>query len=307
MCVLCPPRPTIAVPAISSGKQPFPCNVLILWVPESVQSVSGMLPKGPRSPRNRGAELADAEHKIDKDRSEIVAPEFAATSLVTRGVLIPREAPAIAFEWNHSGVLRIGASPMGLKIEDYALIGDCKTAALVGRNGSIDWLCWPRLDSPACFAALLGTRDHGYWLIAPKDQPCRMTRCYRPGTLVLETEFRTEAGSAVLTDFMRIENGAADLVRIVHGQSGRVVFSTECVVRFNYGSAIPWVSQIDSNTTDAIAGPERLLLRTSVSLRHEAQKTVGNSQSKPVSRFHLSSPTGLRLTIHQRPSMPTRH
>src|SRR4029077_21164121 len=137
---------------------------------------------------------------------------------------------------------------MGLKIEDYALIGDCKTAALVGLNGSIDWLCWPRFDSPACFAALLGTPDHGRWLIAPKDEQCRITRRYRPRTLVLETEFRTQAGSAVLIDFMQTESRAADLVRIVRGLSGRVVFHTEFVLRFNYGSAKPWVSRIDNNT-----------------------------------------------------------
>jgi GH15 family glucan-1,4-alpha-glucosidase len=183
---------------------------------------------------------------------------------------------------------------MGLKIEDYALIGDCKTAALVGRNGSIDWLCWPRFDSPACFAALLGTPDHGRWLIAPKDQSSRITRRYRPGTLVLETEFRTEAGSAVLIDFMRMENGAADLVRIVRGQSGRVAFHTKFVVRFNYGSAIPWVSGIDSDTTDAIAGPERVLLRTPIKLRHEDQKSVGeftveSGQSVPFVLSHGSS------------------
>jgi GH15 family glucan-1,4-alpha-glucosidase len=90
---------------------------------------------------------------------------------------------------------------MPLKIEEYALIGDSKTAALVGRNGSVDWLCWPRFDSPACFAALLGTPEHGRWRIAPEDPPRRITRCYRPGTLVLETEFHGETGSAILTDF----------------------------------------------------------------------------------------------------------
>src|ERR1700751_6365256 len=112
---------------------------------------------------------------------------------------------------------------MPLPIEDYALIGDCKTAALVGRNGSIDWLCWPRFDSPACFASLLGNVDNGRWLIAPKDPVLRAERRYRPGTLVLETKFRTETGSAAVIDFMPPADGA-DLVRIVIGQSGRVVF-----------------------------------------------------------------------------------
>ena len=97
---------------------------------------------------------------------------------------------------------------MTLRIEDYALIGDCKTAALVGRDGSIDWLCWPRFDSAACFAALLGTAEHGRWLIAPKQLPFAVSRRYRPGTLVLETEFQTEAGSAVVIDFMPLGDGA---------------------------------------------------------------------------------------------------
>jgi GH15 family glucan-1,4-alpha-glucosidase len=164
---------------------------------------------------------------------------------------------------------------MPLKIEDYALIGDCRTAALVGRNGSIDWLCWPRFDSAACFAALLGTPDHGRWLIAPKDPAERVTRRYRPGTLILETEFQTETGSAVVIDFMRPTVGAADLVRIVVGRLGSVTFSTELVMRFNYGAAAPWVSRFDDGSIDAIAGPERLVLRAPVELRGEDLKTVG--------------------------------
>src|ERR1700740_34638 len=122
---------------------------------------------------------------------------------------------------------------MTLRIEDYALIGDCKTAALVGRDGSIDWLCWPRFDSPACFAALLGKADNGRWLIAPKASLTSARRCYRPGTLVLETEFQTETGSAAVIDFMLPVDGA-DLVRIVTGRSGRVVFQTELVGGFDY-------------------------------------------------------------------------
>jgi GH15 family glucan-1,4-alpha-glucosidase len=121
---------------------------------------------------------------------------------------------------------------MALRIEDYALIGDCKTAALVGRDGSIDWLCWPRFDSPACFAALLGDADNGHWLMAPKDSPLGTRRRYHSGTLVLETEFETETGCAAVIDFMPPADGA-DLVRIVVGRSGRVVFQTELVVRFN--------------------------------------------------------------------------
>ena len=163
---------------------------------------------------------------------------------------------------------------MALRIEDYALIGDCKTAALVGRDGSIDWLCWPRFDSAACFAALLGKPDNGRWLIAPKDSQLTTSRRYRPGTLVLETEFRTETGTATVIDFMLPGDGA-DLVRIVVGQSGRVVFKTELVVRFNYGATVPWVDRLEEGSVSAIAGPERLLLRTPVALYGEDFRTVG--------------------------------
>ena len=129
---------------------------------------------------------------------------------------------------------------MTLRIEDYALIGDCKTAALVGRDGSIDWLCWPRFDSAPCFAALLGTSDNGRWLIAPRHPSLGVNRRYRPGTLVLETEFQTETGSAAIIDFMPPADGG-DLVRIVMGRSGQVAFHTEFVARFNYGGTVPWV------------------------------------------------------------------
>jgi GH15 family glucan-1,4-alpha-glucosidase len=118
---------------------------------------------------------------------------------------------------------------MTLPIEDYALIGDCKTAALVGRDGSIDWLCWPRFDSAACFTALLGTAENGRWLIAPKQPTLAVSRHYRAGTLVLETEFQTETGQAAIIDFMPPADGA-DLVRIVIGRSGCVNFHTEFVV-----------------------------------------------------------------------------
>jgi GH15 family glucan-1,4-alpha-glucosidase len=161
-----------------------------------------------------------------------------------------------------------------LPIEAYAIIGNCKTAALVGRDGSIDWLCWPRFDSAACFAALLGDCNHGRWLIAPKHPLPGVIRRYRPGTLVLETEFETETGRAAIIDFMPPADGA-NLVRIVIGRSGWVDFHTEFVVRFNYGSAVPWVSRLDNGAIDAIAGPERLVLRTPATLHGEDLKTVG--------------------------------
>ena len=163
---------------------------------------------------------------------------------------------------------------MTLRIEDYALIGDCHTAALVGRDGSIDWLCWPRFDSAACFAALLGEVDNGRWLIAPKDSTLGTQRRYRPGTLILETEFQTETGRAMIVDFMIPADGA-HLVRIVKGLSGRVAFQTELVVRFDYGAAVPWVTRLDDGSINAIAGPERVVLRTPVTLYGEDLRTVG--------------------------------
>jgi GH15 family glucan-1,4-alpha-glucosidase len=164
---------------------------------------------------------------------------------------------------------------MALCIEDYAMIGDCKAAALVGRDGSIDWLCWPRFDSAACFAALLGTPENGRWLLAPEGSPPHARRRYRPGTLILETEFQTETGAAVIVDFMPPSDGVADLVRIVIGRSGQVRFRTELVARFGYGATVPWVTRTEDGTIDAIAGPERLVLRTPVELHGEDLRTIG--------------------------------
>jgi GH15 family glucan-1,4-alpha-glucosidase len=174
----------------------------------------------------------------------------------------------------HSAIGNQRANAMALRIEDYALIGDCRTSALVGRDGSIDWMCWPRFDSAACFAALLGDADNGRWLIAPIDPVLSVERRYQPGTLVLETEFQTTTGTAAVIDFMVPEDGA-NLVRIVVGRSGRVVFQTELVVRFNYGASVPWVNRLADDTINAIAGPERLVLRTPAALYGEDLKTVG--------------------------------
>jgi GH15 family glucan-1,4-alpha-glucosidase len=145
-------------------------------------------------------------------------------------------------------------------IEDYALIGDCETAALVSRQGSIDWLCLPRFDSAACFAALLGMPENGRWSIAPKDRRARISRRYRPDTLILETTFETDDGAATLIDFMPPRDGASDLVRLIVGQRGRVVFNTDFVVRFDYGRTIPWVTREHDGTLTAVAGPNKLLL-----------------------------------------------
>ena len=191
---------------------------------------------------------------------------------------------------------------MALRIEDYAIIGDCKTAALVGRDGSIDWLCWPRFDSAACFAALLGTAENGRWLIAPEHPPLEIRRRYRPGTLVLETEFQSETGCATIIDFMPPADGA-DLVRIVVGRSGRVSFQTELVVRFNYGATVPWVNRIDDGAINAIAGPERLVLRTPAALYGEDLKTVGEFTVAAGESVPFVLPTATRFKIRLRRSI----
>jgi GH15 family glucan-1,4-alpha-glucosidase len=165
---------------------------------------------------------------------------------------------------------------MALPIEDYALIGDCKSAALIGRDGSIDWLCWPRFDSCACFAALLGTPENGRWLLAPVERPVRVRRRYRPGTLILETEFETTTGTAAVVDFMLPADGATALIRIVVGRSGQVSFGCELAARFNYGAAIPWVTRGDDGEIHCIAGPEQLVLRTTADMRGEDLRTVGD-------------------------------
>jgi GH15 family glucan-1,4-alpha-glucosidase len=161
------------------------------------------------------------------------------------------------------------------RIEDYALIGDCETAALVSRNGSIDWLCFPRFDSGACFAALLGTPENGRWRIAPKDGRARVRRRYRPETLILETTFETDEGIALLIDFMPLRDGASDLVRIVEGQSGTVEFDTELIVRFDYGRTVPWITREEDGSITAVAGPHRLAVWSSVALVDEDRRTTG--------------------------------
>src|ERR1700704_5071427 len=128
---------------------------------------------------------------------------------------------------------------MPLPIENYALIGDCHTAALVGSDGSIDWLCVPRFDSGACFAALLGGPEHGRWLLAPGGNVKRATRAYRSGTLILDTTFETEGGAVTVTDCMPKTSGASHLVRVVRGVRGQVRMRTEIVVRFDYGRLVP--------------------------------------------------------------------
>jgi len=162
---------------------------------------------------------------------------------------------------------------VALPIEDYALIGDCESAALVGRNGSIDWLCWPRFDSDACFAALLGSPDNGRWLIAPVE-PAHITRRYRPDTLILETRFETASGVVVLIDFMPPRGNVSDLIRIVVGERGEVKMRTELTIRFGFGAFVPWVTKVARNTWRAIAGPDMLTLTTGAPLHGEDSQSV---------------------------------
>jgi len=161
------------------------------------------------------------------------------------------------------------------RIEDYALIGDCGSAALVGRDGSIDWLCLPRFDSASCFAALLGEPGHGRWLIGPVDRTARIERRYRDGSLILATLFETPEGAVELVDFMRPRRRLPQLVRLVRGLRGRVAMRTEFILRFDYGAVVPWVERLPEGGLSAIGGPERVVLRTPAPLRGEDFKTVG--------------------------------
>jgi GH15 family glucan-1,4-alpha-glucosidase len=178
---------------------------------------------------------------------------------------------------------------MPARIEEYALIGDCHTGALVSRDGSIDWLCLPRFDSGACFAALLGTPDHGRWQVRPRAENAVVRRRYRDETLILETEFDTPDGVVTVVDFMPPRTVQPDLVRIVTGRSGSVPMRLEFVLRPDYGSIVPWVRRVDGGIR-AVAGPDGFLFRSDVELRGEGFTTVadfhvGNGQS---AAFHLT-------------------
>src|ERR1700722_18346682 len=162
---------------------------------------------------------------------------------------------------------------MSLPIENYALVGDCHTAALVGSDGSIDWLCLPRFDSGACFAALLGGPEHGRWLLAPAAPVRQVRRQYRGDSLVLETEFDTDEGSVRIIDFMPLSNQRWDIVRIVEGMSGRVSLRMELIVRFDYGSIVPWVHR-SGGILLFTAGPDTLELGASVAVQGENLKSV---------------------------------
>ena len=160
-------------------------------------------------------------------------------------------------------------------IEDYALIGDGETAALVSRRGSVDWLCLPRFDSPACFAALLGGPEHGRFSLAPRDGARSVRRQYRDGTLVLETEFESEGGAVTLVDCMPQREGPPVLVRQVLGRRGTVPMRLELIMRMDYGSVVPWVRRT-ADGIHAVAGPEGLALTTDLPLRGEGLTTVAD-------------------------------
>ncbi|HEY3962358.1 MAG TPA: glycoside hydrolase family 15 protein [Gaiellaceae bacterium] len=172
------------------------------------------------------------------------------------------------------------------RIEDYALLGDLQTAALVSRSGSIDWLCFPRFDSGSCFGALLGSSENGRWLLAPVGAGASTARRYRDKTLILESEWETDTGRVRVIDFMPPRETKPDIVRIVEGLDGRVEMSTELIVRFDYGSIVPWMRRFDDETLVAVGGPDALVLRTPVQLEpdgmtHGAKFTVKKGQRVP--------------------------
>ena len=162
---------------------------------------------------------------------------------------------------------------MASSLEDYALIGDGATAALVARDGSLDWLCWPRFDNAACFAALVGAPDHGRWLLAAADVRARRSRRYRDCTLILETVIESADGAATVVDFMPPRGETSNVVRLVCGQRGQLALRTELVLRFDYGSLLPWVTRLDDGCWRAVSGPDSAVLRTPAPL-HADHRTI---------------------------------
>lgn len=182
-----------------------------------------------------------------------------------------------------------------LPIEDYALIGDGRSAALVGRNGSIDWLCWPHFNSDACFAALLGSPDHGRWLIAPSDPPVRVRRRYRGDTMILETSFDATEGSVAVVDFMPVGLDSHSIVRRIEGRLGQVAMDMQLILRFEYGSVTPWVtSLIDETGIEALAGPNRVVLRSTVPVYGEEKTTIA--------RFTVAEGEAIEFVLSWNPS-----
>jgi GH15 family glucan-1,4-alpha-glucosidase len=183
---------------------------------------------------------------------------------------------------------------MSAAIEDYGMIGDCESAALVGRNGSIDWLCWPRFDSDACFAALLGTSENGRWLLRPTSAVKSVSRRYRDHTLILETRFATEDGDVTVIDFMPPRSGHSDLVRIVRGENGQVRMGMELTLRFDYGLSVPWISSVGESLLHAVVGTHLVVIDGGVRLAHsdgivKADFTISGGQTIPFVIMHSAS------------------
>ncbi len=170
---------------------------------------------------------------------------------------------------------------MALRIEDYALLGDCRGAALVGNDGSIDWLCLPRFDSDPCFAALLGTEENGFWKIAPVSPVTSRHRAYRPATMCLDTELSCDEGTITVTDFMPVGDDGPGLVRIVTGKSGAVRVHSEIALRFDFGKTIPWVQRVDDQTIQAIAGPDLLRIWTTARMHGKTLRTHADVAVRP--------------------------
>jgi len=194
---------------------------------------------------------------------------------------------------------------MSTPLEQYALIGDCETAALVSAAGSIDWLCWPRFDSGACFAALLGGPEHGRWLITTVEPQARISRRYRDHTLILETCMETSEGAVTLIDFMPPRGRNSDVVRLVRGDRGRVRMRTELILRFDYGLTVPWVNTLPDGTFRAIAGPDLVVLQTPIQLQGKdltsvAEFDVAAGQTIPFVLTH-----GYSHLRQPRPIVPT--
>ncbi|SFW58522.1 glycoside hydrolase family 15 protein [Luteibacter sp. UNCMF366Tsu5.1] len=183
---------------------------------------------------------------------------------------------------------------MASRIEDYAMLGNCRSAALVARDGSIDWLCLPRFDSAACFAALIGQEENGRWRVAPSDPDATCTRRYLDGSLVLETEWQTATGRARVIDFMPIDGEQVGVTRIVEGIEGRVDFEVVLTLRFDYGNAVPWVSRVDDTTMTAVAGPDLIVVRSPVTFDGEGLHSVA--------RFKVSKGDSVPFSLAWGPS-----
>jgi GH15 family glucan-1,4-alpha-glucosidase len=195
---------------------------------------------------------------------------------------------------------------VALGIEDYALIGDCETAALVGKNGSIDWLCWPDFSSPACFAALIGTEQNGRWLLAPKYACTKISRQYREHTLILETRFETGTGVLLVTDFMPVREVHSDVVRIARCLEGSVKVQMELCIRFDYGRTIPWTGAREQNAWAAAAGPGIAYLRTEEEIQTKgdiasAEFTLSRGQHRSFVLTHVGAqePPPRRINVQK--------